>query len=178
MSDLLDPISDFIHLASDPVDPVVGLIRRHDEEIINAEARLAALNQQVATARRLLADLNRERSALETMAQRGGVEAPWRSSTASQKPNWTEMPRVLAVQQVLDDARGPLHLGEIESTLKEHGRCNDDVALISATLAYLKRRRGTVTSLGGGRWKTSADAAPQPIAAVPSPRPVPSISDL
>jgi hypothetical protein len=177
MSDLLDPIADFVDLTSD-LDPVLGLIRRHDAEIADAEARLAALNLQVATAKRLLADLNRERSALETMARRSGVQPPRGRASESDEPSWVEMPRVLAVQQVLDDASGPLHLVEIESALQSHGRCNDDVALISATLAYLKRRRGTVTSLGSGRWKTSVEPVPQPSATTVTPRPVPSLSDL
>ena len=186
MSDLLDPVSypegatpARTHATgADPADPGLDLIRRHDAEIVSAEAWLTALNQQVATVKGLLADLNRERSALVTMARRSGVEAPAGAGPRSQRPSWTEMPRVQAVQQVLDDAPGPLHLLEMEAVLRSHGRVNDGVSLISATLAYLKRRRGSVRSVGGGRWETCLPASPRGASPVRPPRTVPSITDL
>ncbi len=170
MSDRPDPDPDH-------PDPIVDLIRRHDAEIVSAEAGITSLNQQISTARRLLADLVRERSALETMAEREGVKAPPVPGTVCQEgSSWTELSRVQAVQQALAEASGPLHLVEIEAVLRSRGRSNDDVALISATLAYLKRRRGSVTSVGGGRWETTLPVDP----AVPArpPQPVPSISDI
>jgi hypothetical protein len=186
MSDLLDPISDLLDSMSDRLapdsdhpDPIVDLIRRHDAEIVSAEAWITSLNQQILTMRRLLADLVRERSALEAMAEREGVKAPPASGpVCPEGPAWTELSRVQAVQQALVEASGPLHLVEIEAVLRSRGRSNDDVALISATLAYLKRRRGSVASVGGGRWETTLVLPADPAVPAKLPQPVPSISDI
>ena len=178
ISDPVVVVSDRLEPSSDPIDPVVDLIRRNDAEIAGAEAWLSTLNQQVTSVKRLLSDLNRERATLEQMARRSGVDAPTGPARPSRTPNWIEMPRVQAVQQVLDEATGPLHLQEIEAALRSHGRGNDDVALISATLAYLKRRRGSVTSMGAGCWVSASVGTRVPPAAVTPPRAVPSLSDF
>ena len=188
MWDLLDPLADPVDAVSDspesasepidPIDPVVDLIHRNEAEIASAEAWLTALNQQVTAVKRLLGELNQERSSLVAMARRTGIEPPAGRERAQPWPDWTDMPRVEAVQQVLRDAARPLHLQEIEAVLRSHGRTNDDVSLVSATLAYLKRRRASVASMGGGCWRATSTDAPEPPAAVTPPRAVPSLSDF
>ncbi len=171
-------VADLLEQTSHQVEPILDLIRRHDAEIVSAEAWLSALNQQVETVTRLLVDLNREKCALEAMAHRSSVEPSDGLASMVKPAGWAQLSRVRAVQRVLDEAPGPLHLAEIEAVLRSHGRFNDDVALISATLAYLKRRRGTVASVGGGRWEARRTQPSTSGVVGKAPQPVPSISDI
>jgi hypothetical protein len=142
-----------------PGDQLAELIDRQDAEIAGAEQQLATLTEQVAAVRRLLGDLRRERSVLEAVARRAGDPAAIGGATPGPVPAWTSLTRVQAVEQTLLRSRGALHLREIESLLRSNGRTYDDVALISATLAYLKRQRGTVRCVGRGRWEANVDTS-------------------
>jgi hypothetical protein len=63
------------------------------------------------------------------------------------------MKLVDAVEKLLQVvAPEALHLTQIEAGLHQRNRWGDKAESIPGTLAHLKRTRGTVVPLGGGRW--------------------------
>jgi hypothetical protein len=66
---------------------------------------------------------------------------------------WRAMSRLDAVERVLREATSARHITEIETDLKFHGRTTDTYPLVSASLANLRARRGTVVPVGHGRWE-------------------------
>jgi hypothetical protein len=142
-----------------------ALLQRQDAEITaahvelkEAEENAAAANERAAFARDKVASLMAERRIMERLARRYGA-LPAEPPTPPAEDDWTSLNRLDAVEKALQN--GPLHLGEIEIVLQQHGRTDDTYALISASLATLRRRRKSVKPLGGGRWATDPDGIAQ-----------------
>ena len=141
---------------------IVEIIRRQDLEIDEAKLTLAEAEARAASAGRALADaqlrldgLVKERSMLIHTAERfGAVESPTSDEvpTPPSRSEWMEFTRLDAVENALD-RNGPMHINEIVEFLRESGRSGDDYPLVSATLATLRSRRGSVKPLGKGRWE-------------------------
>lgn len=64
--------------------------------------------------------------------------------------HWRQMDRTDAIVKVLQDAGKPIHRTAIVARLHEHGR-DDTIELVSAALAYLKKKM-RVMNYGNGYW--------------------------
>ncbi|MGO9583233.1 MAG: hypothetical protein ACLP36_10530 [Acidimicrobiales bacterium] len=131
------------------------LFKAQNAEIEQVEVLVENLSDQLSRAKALLSQLLIERDALESVARRRGLDIP-APTTQTETPNsaWATMNRVDAVEQVLAKIPGSVwHLSEIEAQLELNGRSGDTVPLISATIAHLKRTRGSVESVGTGVWR-------------------------
>ena len=130
----------------------------HDAEIAAAEQWLAALTEQVASVGASWgASVGSARSS--TAWPGGPTHRRPRVGPFGHHATSTALTRVQAVERALVRSGSALHLREIESVLRSHGRPARRCRVISATLAYLKRQRGTVRCVGRGRWEATADAA-------------------
>lgn len=82
------------------------------------------------------------------------IDRDHEDSTDPEIDKWRAMPRTTAVQQVLEDATGPLSPNDITRKLRERGR--DDAAHnVSAALAHLKTTDRADT-IGHARWVIKA----------------------
>ena len=138
-------------------DPILDLILQQDREIDEAIRQQSELDAQLSTARRTLTELVAQREALEQIAIRRGWDVPPAAGEVRtlESDDWVSMPRTSAVERILKESDGSMHLTEIQTALAAHGRGNDSLEVISASLAHLKKQRKSVASLGGGtgRWE-------------------------
>ncbi len=136
-------------------DPILDLIIQQDREIDNVQQLLSGLAAQASEARATLSELIVQREALEQIAIRRGWDVPPAPGEVRSldSEDWINMPRTRAVEKVLEESSTGLHLTEIQTNLKMHGRTDDSLEVISASLAHLKKSRGSVVSLGAGRWE-------------------------
>ena len=131
---------------------IAAIIDKLDHDIIEARSRVLQLDSQLREETARMNSMILERDALQSAAQRyGGEGLPVAEDTAAE--NWSHLSRVDAVERVLRECERPMHLSAIEDVLRAHWRAGDTVTLISATLAHLKRSKGTVATLGGGNWE-------------------------
>lgn len=179
--------------------PMLELLKGLDDEIALA-TNLADELERIAVhavddaqaARQRLDSLVNERGVLEGVARRQGMLdeaeiANRADSTEPDGPEWSDLSRLDAVEHVLKEAKGPLHINHIVSRLTSLGRPNDTYHLVSASLATLKDRRGTVRPVGGGNWIYTPNAMSQLAAdtharirgglQLPPPRPEPTDMD-
>jgi hypothetical protein len=135
-------------------------ITRTASEVNQAEVVASVANQSLAEKRTHLEKLRHQRETLAEVAQQYGVVEENPATTleamdvaAEEIAEWRSLTRLDAVERVLREATGPRHITEIDMDLKAHGRPDETYALVSASLANLRRRRGTVVPLGHGRWE-------------------------
>jgi hypothetical protein len=135
-------------------DPALDLVNDLDKEIQTVSDEIESLSAALDTRQASLDRLVLERATVAQIAQRRGVTVPT-IPVAALPPaeDWSALSRVDAVERVLRDSSSPMHLTEIQTELKRHGRSNDGLDAISATLAHIKGNRGTVVSVGHGRWE-------------------------
>lgn len=125
---------------------------------------LAAAEDQVRKAEAQVEQIRAERYGLELALARlqdattvGGVIVNGRDVTgAAPAPNadpenqWVALDRTDAIERVLKEAGKPIHRKVLVKTLHDHGR-DDTIELVSAALAYLKRKFRAM-NFGDGFW--------------------------
>jgi hypothetical protein len=135
-------------------DPALDLVNDLDNEIKIVSDEIESLSAALDTRQASLDRLVLERATVAQIAQRRGITVPPIPVVAlPPAEDWSALSRVDAVEQVLRDSSSSMHLTEIQTELKRHGRSNDGLDAISATLAHIKGNRGTVVSVGHGRWE-------------------------
>src|ERR1035437_9603479 len=146
---------------------IMELLRRQDEQVshaaseVNAAEILAAeAHQDLIQKRMHFEKLREQRETLTDVARQNGVldettkESPDVFDLTGEATNeWRSLTRLDAVERVLRETTAPRHITEIETDLKFHGRTDDTYPLVSASLANLRARRGTVVAVGHGRWE-------------------------
>jgi hypothetical protein len=149
-----------------PSTDLLDLIRDYDQDIAKAEVEAQAAIDRVheaakaaTLARGRFETLRSERSVLAKIAEERGIAehvAPLPEATIppeDYEDDWRSMNRLDAVERILRESPGPMHINDIENSLRFHGRLDDNYQVISASLANLKSRRGTVVAVGQGRWE-------------------------
>jgi hypothetical protein len=126
------------------------LLTRVDAKIKEAAEHLKFAEAEAEKARADLVQLMGDREDLVDVARRFGVPLVGAPEEAAE---WKNLSRLDAVERALSEHKGSLHLTEILKVLESHGRDQDSYSLVSASLANIKERRGTVRSLGSGRWE-------------------------
>jgi hypothetical protein len=129
-------------------------MKRLDEQIAIEQAALHDLDVQAEQHRRHLAKLEVDRQTIEEVAISLGNDGPSASAImdAEETEEWRALNRLDAVERVLREHQVPMLLGAIAAALEEHGRHADTTPVISASLAHLKKRRGSVSSQRRGLW--------------------------
>lgn len=121
-----------------------------------AEETAAHLNAKLFELRKRMEDLQSQRLALETISREFGEgedQVPLPPSDAAPNDEWVRLPRLGAVERILQLSPVPMHLDQIGAALRSHGRTGDTYPLISASLATLKRRKGSVVATDRGWWQ-------------------------
>jgi hypothetical protein len=150
---------------STPNTNILDLIRGYHPRIAEAAIATQAANEaaneasRAATVARLeLEQLKKELAVLVKVALDHGIDPPELSPSdlPQEAEDWRSLNRLDAVERVVREAAVPVHINEIVDVLQSHGREEDSYQLVSASLANLKARRGTVIPVGQGKWTFNA----------------------
>jgi len=138
------------------------LLKKQDAEIERVRAETIAARDIALEATEIadkktdeLQALINERSALAEVAKRFGAidKSPPEIASNDDGEKWRRMTRLDAVERIVRESPVPIHITEIQGALTAHGRTEESYALVSASLANLRQRRGTVQPVGKGHWR-------------------------
>jgi hypothetical protein len=108
------------------------------------------ISREIARVEETIRELGSDEQVLRRIAARYHLEVPHGQPLPREIQEWRELPRTVAIERVLKEAKHPLSPADVAHQLAANGR-EDIPQHVSAALAHLKNT-GRAQQLGRGQW--------------------------